>query len=66
MIGGYHPFFHQELIRRIAKDRAEKAATLGERYAQTWEDYHYGCGVIAGLQAALDIADEIKREIDQG
>jgi hypothetical protein len=66
MIGGYHPWYHEEILRRIRIERTKKSAELGEGYAQDFADYRYGCGVIEGLRMAQDIADEIKTEQEKG
>lgn len=62
MIGGFHPWFCEELNRRIAQRRAERAMSLASGAAGDFADYRYGVGYLDGLQAALDVADEIRKE----
>lgn len=62
MIGGGNPWFHEELQRRVLKDKIEKSVELGDGLAADFADYRYACGVIAGMSLALDIAEEIKKE----
>lgn len=64
MIGSHHIYFHEELIRRVTADKIEKALQLSQGYAQDYPDYRYACGVLAGLDLALDIAEEIKKAIE--
>ena len=66
MIGGYHPFYHDELIRRCRAEQAEKADELGRAAGiPDYPTYRERVGLIAGLERALEIADEIKRELDR-
>lgn len=63
MIGGYHPWFHEELKRRVVALRAERAESLiSGAAAGDFADYRYAVGFGDGLNAALDIADEIRAE----
>ncbi len=62
MIGGFHPWYHEELVRRLSIERTQKSSELGQGFAQDFADYRFGCGVIEGLRLACDVADEIKKE----
>ena len=64
MIGGYHPWFHEELERRVLADKTDKALSLAAGAAGDFADYRYACGLLAGLDLALEIAGEIKKELD--
>lgn len=59
------PWFHDELIRRITKERSDRAESLATGLCGDFPDYRYAVGFCAGMQFALEIADEIKREQDQ-
>jgi len=65
MIGGYHPWFGEELLRRTDAARSERAAALGQGTCSDYGAYRYECGVIEGMRLATEIADEIKREMDR-
>ena len=65
MIGGYHPWFHEELVRRVTKDKVEKAIDLSRGAAPDYPAYQYACGLLAGLDLALEIAEEIKKDIEK-
>lgn len=66
MIGGYHPWFAEELARRVDAECCRRAVDLGDGGIATLEEYRYQCGVIAGLRLALEITDNIKKDIDRG
>jgi hypothetical protein len=66
VIGGYHPWFHDELIRRVTEDRVTRMTEIGEGIAPDYAAYQYACGMLAGLNHALVIAEEIKKDIDAG
>jgi hypothetical protein len=66
MIGGYHPWFHEELARRCHAEQSERAGELGLAAGiPDYPTYRERVGLIAGLQRALEIADEIKRDLDR-
>lgn len=65
MIGAYHPYFHEELIRRVVKESLERAEDLGNGAAGDFADYRYAVGFIAGLKLSLEIAEDIRRECDK-
>lgn len=62
MIGGYSPWFNEELSRRVLQKKIDKSMELGDGFAADFPDYRYAVGFIAGMLEALDIADEIKKE----
>lgn len=67
MIGiGNYQWFYSEIERRVLADKTTKALDLAQGAAADFADYRYGCGVLAGLDLALEIAGEIKKELDQG
>jgi hypothetical protein len=66
MIGGYHPWFHEELARRYRAEQAEQAGVLSRAEGvPDYPTYRERVGLIAGLERALEIADEIKRDLDR-
>lgn len=64
MIGGGYRWFYEELSERVIKDKIEKSMELGQGYAQDFADYRYACGVLVGLDLALEFAETIKKEQD--
>lgn len=62
MIGAFHPWFHEELKRRIEAVKAERAASLMQGAAGDFADYRYAVGFGDALSTALDIANEIRAE----
>jgi len=65
LIGIYNPFFHEELARRVEKEAAEKAGMLAQGTAEDFGSYRYSCGEVAGMRRVIDIADEIRQEMDR-
>lgn len=65
MIGAYHPFFHDELIRRIEARRQDRLGGMARGDCMTFDEYTRGVGYFEGLDDALEIADEIKKEHDR-
>lgn len=63
---GSHSWFHGQINERLARLRAERAFSLAQGAASDFADYRYGVGYLDGLQVALDIADELKKEQDAG
>jgi hypothetical protein len=66
VIGAYHPFFHEELERRVTTDRVERMTDLAGDICPDFAAYRYACGFLAGLNHALVLAEEIKKDIDAG
>jgi len=66
VIGGYHPFFHQELERRVTADRVERMTEIGGGLCEDFAAYRYAVGFLDGLNHALVLAEEIKKDIDAG
>lgn len=64
MIGIYSPGFHEELNRRVIAERLDKAIDLARGAAPDYPAYQHACGILAGLELALDIANEIKKDAD--
>jgi hypothetical protein len=64
MIGSYAPFFIDELVKRVTEAKINRAVGLATGSAD-YPTYKYECGLMAGLDLALEIADEIKRDIDK-
>lgn len=66
MIGGYHPWFTEELVRRVTEDRVERMTEIATGICEDHAAYRYACGFLDGLNRALEFADEIKKDIDKG
>lgn len=66
MLGGYNPWFIEELNRRANAMRQDRLEALGAGGCGDFADYRYGVGFFDGLQMTLTLADEIKRELDRG
>lgn len=64
MIGSFSPWFCDELDRRVLGNKTEKALELAQGAAPDYPAYQYACGLLAGLDLALEIAGEIKKELD--
>ena len=64
MIGGYHPYFHEEFKRRVESKRQERLESLALGACGDFADYRYAIGFFGGLQEALDLAEDIKKEQD--
>lgn len=65
MIGGYNPWFVEELKRRIEAQALEKAMDLARGAAGDFADYRGAVQFIAGMQFALELAEDIKKEMDR-
>lgn len=65
MIGGYNPWFIEEAVRRIKEKSAELCLSMGSGAAPDYASYRQGCGVIQGLDEAIEIIERIKKEVDQ-
>ena len=54
------------VVRRVVKELTEKITddqiNLAGGMAQTWDDYKYRCGLIAGYKAAIALMEEIIKE----
>lgn len=66
MIGSISPWFIEEFSRRIQSRGAEKLNEMSQGMCADYAHYKEVCGQIAGLNEAIEIADEIRREQDQG
>jgi hypothetical protein len=65
VIGGHPLWFQEELTRRAKAEQAERAQSLGRGDALDFAQYQHGVGYIAGLEAAIDISEQIKKEMDR-
>ena len=66
MIGGYSPWFSQELEKRVAHERGERLETMGNGFCGDFADYRYAIGFLDGMRRALEIAEDIRKEQEQG
>jgi len=64
VIGGYSPWFSEELVRRVTEEKIGKAVDLATGAAPDYAAYQYACSLLAGLDLALDIAEGIKKAIE--
>jgi hypothetical protein len=58
-----HPALTISSRAKIEKQRNQMIADLGTGYAQSFEDYKYQSGVIAGLGSALSLIEEAEAEL---
>lgn len=65
MIGGYNPWFCEELIRRIKNDVSETSLQLARGCASDFASYRNGCGFVEGLERAIEYIEEIQKEMDR-
>lgn len=65
MIGGYSPWFIEELKRRVEAYRCECSDEVISGGAADFAHYRYAVGFNDGLKQTLIIADEIKQEQDR-
>ncbi len=64
MIGGNYSWFKAELTKRVEAERLSRAESLARGAAQDFADYRYGVGFCDGMALAIEIADEITKEMD--
>lgn len=64
MIGGYHPWFHQELQRLVEVERREKAEDMARGACGDFADYRYAVGYVDGMNRVLELADDIRKKQD--
>lgn len=62
MIGGYSPWFCEQLASRVMQRWVERSASLAMGAAQDFADYRYAVGYLQGLKDAIEIADDIRKE----
>ena len=62
MIGGFHPWFSDELTRRIEGKRLERLESLSLGACGDFADYRYAIGFFDGLKEALEIANDIRKD----
>lgn len=55
--------FHHRLAKKIAADLAERSTQLANGYAESFEDYRYRAGIIAGLNRVLELCRTVEREM---
>ena len=64
MIGGYNPWFIEELNRRAENARRVRSDELGLGTCEDIGQYKEECGVLKGIRLMLDLIEEIKQEMD--
>lgn len=63
MIGGYNPWFHEELKRRLEARVIERAEALISGTIPDYPGYREECGRAAGLREAIETAEELMGEM---
>lgn len=66
VLGSFSPAFYDRLDRKISEDVAERAQQLAADMCQTFDQYRYATGFIAGLHRAQELMDDLKTEIQEG
>jgi hypothetical protein len=64
MIGGNPHWFVEEMTRRVAKERADRAEVVLNGMCQDFADYRYAAGFFEGMQKVIEIAEDIRKEHD--
>lgn len=64
MIGGYNPWFIDEVTRRARRRGADILGEMGQGLCPDYAGYQRMVGEVAGLEAALDIMEDIRKEQD--
>ena len=52
------------MTRRVAIERAERGEIVLNGGCQDYADYRYAAGFFAGMQQAIEIAEDIRKEQD--
>lgn len=58
-----HPELANTVAKRLHKEMAPLAQAIADGCAISFDDYRYRCGVLRGMQAAIDICKEIDKEL---
>ena len=66
MIGGFSPWFSDEFARRVVHERGERLEGMGNGFCGDFADYRYTVGFLDGMRKALEIAEDIRKEQEQG
>jgi hypothetical protein len=64
-IGGPN-WLEEELGKRVAKERSEKAESLLTGLCGDFADYRYAVGFADGMQRVIEIAEDIRKEQERG
>ncbi len=60
-----HPTLNITVKNRLAQMMRERQEDLALGLAQDWADYRYRCGVVQGLSLAIELCDEVFRELSE-
>lgn len=65
LIGGYFsPAFFDRLDAKISDEIGERCREIGGDMCQTFDQYRYATGFIAGMRRVQEQMDELKKEIE--
>ncbi len=64
MIGGNPHWFVEEMTRRVAQERDGRAEVVLNGLVADFADYRFAVGFLEGMQFALGIAEDIKKDMD--
>lgn len=59
-----HPALTQALRATLEARRRELAAQIADGYAQSWEDYKYRSGRVAGLDEAIAVCADLEKKLE--
>ena len=60
-----HPLLAANLPARIKKEQDERRLQVSEGYATDYADYRERIGVIKGLQVAIQLCEQLNRELQE-
>jgi hypothetical protein len=60
-----HPALNLTVKSRLGAILREEQENLALGVAADWADYRYRCGVMRGLSTAIDLCDEVLKEMGE-
>jgi len=60
-----HPALNLTVRNRIEAQRADLIRQLGEGAATGWDDYNKRYGVIRGLTIAIELCEEVEKQLTE-
>ena len=61
----YYSLFFKKFEEKLKAHAKGMALDLGQGKAESYGDYKYSCGIIAGLNQSLNVLDDVLREIKE-